>query len=72
VDQRFEVMKNYVSASVEYIDEKVACRMMRSRLGWFVKGLRFSSKFRESIKHLSSEKEALELIETYREALIKA
>ena len=69
LDQRFEVMKQYVHASVEYIGEKVACRMMRSRLGWFVKGLRFSSKFRESIKHLSSEKETLELIETYREVL---
>jgi nifR3 family TIM-barrel protein len=69
LDQRFEVMKHYVRASVEYIGEKVACRMMRSRLGWFVKGLRFSSKFRESIKHLSSEREAIELIETYREVL---
>ena len=72
LDQRFEVMKHYVSASVEYIGEKVACRMMRSRLGWFVKGLRFCSKFRESIKHLSSEREALKLIETYREVLREA
>ena len=69
LDQRFEVMKHYVSASVKYIGENVACRMMRSRLGWFVKGLRFSSKFRESIKHLSSERETLELIENYREVL---
>jgi nifR3 family TIM-barrel protein len=67
LDQRFEVMKHYVRASVEYIGEKAACRMMRSRLGWFAKGLRFSSKFRESIKHLSSEREAIQLIETYRE-----
>jgi nifR3 family TIM-barrel protein len=72
LDQRFEVMKHYVRASVEYIGEKVACRMMRSRLGWFVKGLRFSSKFRESIKHLSSKRETLELIETYREVIREA
>jgi nifR3 family TIM-barrel protein len=69
LDQRFEVMNHYVSASVEYSGEKVACRMLRSRLGWFVKGLRFSSKFRESIKHLSSERETIELIQTYREVL---
>jgi nifR3 family TIM-barrel protein len=69
LDQRFKVMKQYVNASVEYIGEKVACRMMRSRLGWFVKGLRFSSKFRESIKHISSRTETMELIETYREVL---
>ncbi len=72
LDQRFEVMKHYVCASVEYMGEKVACRMMRSRLGWFVKGLRFSSKFRESIKHLSSERETIELIQTYREVLREA
>jgi nifR3 family TIM-barrel protein len=69
LDERFEVMNQFVNASVEYIGEKVACRMMRSRLGWFVKGLRYSSKFRESIKHLSSEKETIELIESYREVL---
>jgi nifR3 family TIM-barrel protein len=71
LDQRFEVMKQYVGASVEYIGEKVACRMMRSRLGWFVKGLRFSSKFRESVKQVSSEKETIELIENYRKVLQK-
>jgi nifR3 family TIM-barrel protein len=69
LDQRFEVMKQYVRASVEYIGEKVACRMMRSRLGWFAKGMRFSSKFKESVKHVSSEKEAIELIENYRKVL---
>jgi nifR3 family TIM-barrel protein len=72
LDQHFEVMRHYVSASVEYIGERVACRMMRSRLGWFVKGMRFASKFRESIKHLSSEKEAMGLIQTYREVLREA
>jgi len=72
LDQHFEVMRHYVNASVEYIGERVACRMMRSRLGWFVKGMRFASKFRESIKHLSSEKEAIDLIQTYREVLREA
>ncbi|MBE9594890.1 MAG: hypothetical protein IMF19_15580 [Proteobacteria bacterium] len=39
--------------------------MMRGRLGWFVKGLRFSGKFRESIKQISSENETIELIKAY-------
>jgi nifR3 family TIM-barrel protein len=69
LDQRFEVMKSYVRASVEYIGEMPACRMLRSRLGWFVKGLRYSSKFRESIKHISSEKETLQLIDAYKDFL---
>ncbi|MGD2273014.1 MAG: tRNA dihydrouridine synthase DusB [Desulfobacterales bacterium] len=70
LDRRFEVMKHYVEASVKTIGEKQACRIMRSRLGWFVKGLRSSSRFRESIKQLSSKKEALELITRYRQFLL--
>jgi len=64
--RRFDMMIRYLSASVEYLGEETACRMMRSRLGWFAKQMRNSSKFRESIKHLSSEKEGIELINAYR------
>ena len=63
---RFDIMIDYLKASVEYLGEETACRMMRSRLGWFTKEMRNSSKFRESIKHLSSEKEGLELINAYK------
>jgi hypothetical protein len=40
---------------------------MRSRLGWFTRGMRNSSKFREAIKHLSSEREGLDLIKAYQD-----
>ncbi|CAB1061437.1 tRNA-dihydrouridine synthase DusB [Olavius sp. associated proteobacterium Delta 1] len=66
---RFDIMIQYLKASVEYLGEEPACRMMRSRLGWFTKEMRNSSKFRESIKHLSTEKAGLELINAYRESL---
>jgi len=69
--QRFEMMRQYLSTSVQYLGEKHACYMMRSRLGWFVKGLRFSSSFRESIKQVSTEEEALERIEAYQRRLEK-
>jgi nifR3 family TIM-barrel protein len=68
---RFDLMARYLRASVRYIGEEHACRMMRSRLGWFTKGMHKSSRFREAIKHLSSEKEGIELIEAYREELHK-
>lgn len=67
---RFETMKRYLRHSVQYIGEQIACRMMRSRLAWFVKGMPNSSKFRKSITQISSEKEALELIEKYQESLV--
>jgi len=69
---RFNIMLRYLEASVKYIGEEHACRMMRSRLGWFTKGMHKSSQFRESIKHLSSEKEGIELINAYREELISS
>ena len=66
---RFGVMTRYLKTSVRHFGEQRACKMMRSRLGWFVKGLPHASKFRESIKHISSEKEAIDLMETYRHSI---
>ncbi|MBU4289260.1 MAG: tRNA dihydrouridine synthase DusB [Proteobacteria bacterium] len=68
-EHRFEVMLKYVHESVRYFGEKRACFMMRSRLGWFVKGLKYSSKFRESIKKISSEGEAIDLLKSYMKFL---
>ncbi len=70
LSHRFDMMTHYFKASVDYIGEEAACRMMRSRLGWFTRGMRNSSKFRGSIKHLSSEEEGVELIGAYRNSLL--
>ena len=68
--ERFDAMATYLNTSIECFGEKRACRMMRSHLGWFVKGLRYSSRFRESIKEISTELEALSLIEEYKRFLL--
>lgn len=62
-------MKEYLRSTVEYFGEKTACYMMRSRLGWFVKGLPHNTRFRETIKHISSEKEAVAIIHSYGDIL---
>ena len=67
--RRFAIMRCYLKASVQYLGEETACSMMRSRLGWFTKGLAHSSRFREAIKHLATEKEGLVLIDAYQESL---
>ncbi|MEE8541764.1 MAG: tRNA dihydrouridine synthase DusB [Desulfobacterales bacterium] len=64
--KRFEVMMQYLDASVRYCGEENACYMLRSRLGWFSKGLPHSSQFRDSIKHISSRGEAAALISAYQ------
>ena len=68
-DQHFKIMTRYLQESVKYFGEKLACRMMRSRLGWFSKGLRNSSQFRKSINRISTEAEALQRIEEFRNSL---
>jgi tRNA-dihydrouridine synthase B len=65
-EQQLGIMRQYLRNVVEYLGEKHAMYTMRSRLGWFVKGLPYSSRFRESIKQLTSESEALDLINLYQ------
>ncbi len=65
----FDIMLHYLRSSVEYLGEFKACTMMRSRLCWFVKGLRGASAFRESIKKIETEAEAVSLIQGYRKTL---
>ncbi|MDM8525839.1 tRNA dihydrouridine synthase DusB [Desulfococcaceae bacterium HSG8] len=66
---RFGIMIKYLEKSVKYFGEKHACHMMRSRLGWFSKGLPHSSSFRESIKRITSENEAKQIINSYMHAI---
>jgi len=69
LDHRFRTVKRYLRNSVRYYGEKKACFMMRSRLCWFAKGLKNSSRFRKSINQISSENEALKLIDAYQRSL---
>lgn len=71
LEYRFAIIKRYLHRSVKYIGEGQACRMMRSRLCWFVKGLPNASQFRRSINHISSESEALNLIDDYHQKLMQ-
>jgi len=67
--RRIAGMRAYVEACITYYGERHACRMLRSRLGWFVKGLPHAARFRESIKHLDSGQEALQRIFGYGKQL---
>ena len=66
LDRHFGMIRKYLRDSVEYIGEKYGMRMMRSRLAWFIKGYPNSARFRESIKLLTTEAEALERLDKYQ------
>ena len=67
---RLDTMRGYLQDSVAYLGEATACRMMRSRLGWFVKGMPHAAWFRNAIRFIATEKEALELIDQYATSII--
>ena len=66
LDRHFDMIRKYLRDSVEYIGEKYGMRMMRSRLAWFIKGYPHGARFRESIKLLTTEAEALDRLDTYQ------
>lgn len=70
LEHRFNVMQRYVTTSVKHFGEKRACNMMRSRLGWFVKGLPHCNKFREALKSISSEDDATTLMDSYMNTIL--
>ncbi len=71
MDMQFGIMLSYLRNSVKYLGEKTACFMLRSRLGWLSKGIPHSTRFREAIRQISSEAEALEKIMAFREAAME-
>jgi len=68
---RIDTMIRYLKASVLYLGEKKACYVLRSRLGWFAKGLPRAGAFRNAIRHLASEAQAEALIDDFAKELQK-
>ncbi len=69
-ETRLNTMIQYLDEAIADMGEAHACRMMRSRLGWFAKGMPGGSRFRESIHRIETRAEAMERIESFRSALI--
>ncbi len=67
----FNFMRGLTRAYVEYFGEGPACRLLRGRLAWFVKGLPDCSTFRRTLSGIRSMTEALKLIDTYEKTLME-
>lgn len=70
IKDRIDMMIRYQKASVAYLGEEKACLILRSRLGWFVKGMPQAGSFRRSIRRLESEEHTLSLIKAYAAKII--
>jgi tRNA-dihydrouridine synthase B len=65
----FRSMKRLTQMYVAYFGEIPACRMLRSRLSWFVKGLPGCSAFRAKLSCVTSKDHALALIKEYETSI---
>jgi nifR3 family TIM-barrel protein len=66
---RLNTVIRYIEYSVHHFGEVRAVRMMRSRLGWFTKGLPHSSRFRAAVSHLKTKEDMRDAVQAYFEGM---
>lgn len=69
IEEHFFLMKFYFKSTIKHFGEDTACKMMRSRLSWFVKGLPHNTSFKEKIKNISNQSQGIEIIDEYKASL---
>ncbi len=65
----FRAMENLARETVAYAGQEPACKMLRGRLSWFVRGMPGSSAFRHRLSSISSLNQALDLIQDFEQGL---
>ena len=63
--KRLHTLLRYIEYSVDHFGEGRAVPMMRSRLGWFTKGLPRSSGFRAALSRLKTRQDMVDAVEAY-------
>ena len=66
----FRIMELLTRMYVAYFGEKPACKMLRGRLSWFVKGMPGCSVFRKNLSHISSKNHVLTLIKEFETNMV--
>jgi tRNA-dihydrouridine synthase B len=63
--KRLHTVLCYIEYSVKHFGEGRAVSIVRSRLGWFTKGLSHSSRFRASIASLKTRQDIVDAVQAY-------
>jgi len=63
--KRLDTVLRYIEYSVDHFGEDRAVFMMRSRLGWFTKGLPHSSRFRDTIARLKNRLDMVDAVHAF-------
>ncbi len=65
----FRAMEQLTQMYIDYFGEDIACRMLRGRLTWFVKGMPGCVEFRKHLSQIKSENQVLSLINEFESQL---
>lgn len=65
----FRAMEKLTRMYIDYFGEDIACKMLRGRLAWFVKGWPGASAFRKNLSMIQSREQALSLIREFEAGL---
>jgi len=65
----FRAMERLTDKYVDYFGEEPACKMLRSRLSWFVKGLPGCSVFRKNLSGINSQNQIQSLIKEFETSI---
>jgi nifR3 family TIM-barrel protein len=65
IANRIEVLRRYTQLTVECFGRETAARLIRSRLGWFVKGMRNGAALRCAAGQITCMDQAYDLIEAF-------
>ena len=61
-----DVAIKHMGLAIKEHGEYVAVREMRKHIGWYLKGMKNSARFRDQINHMETAKEVIETLNQYR------
>lgn len=65
-DEKIDMAIKHMDLAIKEHGEYVAVREMRKHIGWYLKGMKHSARFRDQINHMVTAKEVIDTLNQYR------
>lgn len=65
-DEKIDIAIKHMDLAIKEHGEYVAVREMRKHIGWYLKGMKHSARFRDQINHMVTAKEVIDILNQYR------
>ncbi|WP_314117703.1 tRNA dihydrouridine synthase DusB [Peptostreptococcus stomatis] len=65
-DEKIDIAIKHMGLAIKEHGEYVAVREMRKHIGWYLKGMKHSARFRDQINHMVTAKEVIDTLDQYR------